>query len=323
MPIPTAQPTAPGRRLAGALIGAVLALAGCAGTLSLPPLTQEPTGAWLPGKVVWHDLLSEDAEAARAFYGDLFGWRFEAVDPGIGVPYYLARHDGRPVAGLVDARGFARRVNVSRWIGVISVEDVDAAARTATAAGGRVIGQPQPVGGRGRMAVIKDPAGGIVALVRTTGGDPPDRPPATGDWLWNELWTADLDASARFYRRLAPYRVETFTPDDDGAPYRYLAAAGVPRAGLVPRPAAAIPTTWLPYILVDDIDRTAARAAALGGRLLAGPIPHPVGGRVALLADPSGAGFLVQTRPVRETARHAPNRDSLTTDSPNLETWLR
>lgn len=291
------------RLAAAAVLLAALIVAGCGAPLRAPPLSSPPTDAWQPGKVVWHDLLSTDVAAAKAFYGGLFGWTFEPFATGGGAPYLIVRRHGRPIAGIVDASGFARRVNVSRWIGALSVADVDAAVTLARADGARLLGGPEDIVGRGRMALIQDPAGAIVALVRATGGDPGDRPPASDDWLWNELWTADVDAAARFYRRLAPYRLETFTPDDGASPYRYLAAAGVPRAGLVPRPVAAIPTAWFAYVLVDDIDRVAAEAAALGGRLLAGPIAHPVGGRVALLSDPSGAGFLVQTWPLKETAQ--------------------
>ena len=31
------------------------------------------------GRFVWHDLLTKDVSAARRFYGELFGWRFEDI----------------------------------------------------------------------------------------------------------------------------------------------------------------------------------------------------------------------------------------------------
>lgn len=34
--------------------------------------------SFAPGKFVWHELMTADAEAAKAFYGPLFGWAFEA-----------------------------------------------------------------------------------------------------------------------------------------------------------------------------------------------------------------------------------------------------
>ena len=43
---------------------------------------------------------------------------------------------------------------------------------------------------------------------------------------------------------------------------------------------------------VDDTDATAARAAELGGTVLAGPFDMPIGRR-AVLADPQGATFSI------------------------------
>ena len=37
----------------------------------------------LTGKVIWNDLITEDLDTARQFYGGLFGWTFENV-PGRG-----------------------------------------------------------------------------------------------------------------------------------------------------------------------------------------------------------------------------------------------
>src|SRR5215469_15543882 len=55
----------------------------------------------LVGKVVWNDLITQDLDVARRFYGELFGWTFEhATAPG-GQPYVLARSGRIFVAGLV------------------------------------------------------------------------------------------------------------------------------------------------------------------------------------------------------------------------------
>ena len=56
---------------------------------------------------------------------------------------------------------------------------------------------PRDIDDRGRLAVVGDPEGAIFGVVRTTGGDPPDRDPEVGDWLWNELWSDDEEAATR------------------------------------------------------------------------------------------------------------------------------
>jgi uncharacterized protein len=58
------------------------------------------------------------------------------------------------------------------------------------------------------------------------------------------------------------------------------------------------PPSWSVDFWVDDVDATAARAAALGGRVLAAPMDTPVGG-TSVLADPQGAPFSVSTVPAR------------------------
>ena len=43
-------------------------LAGCSRGATLPPLVEE-SGPQIPGKFVWHNLVTGDGEAARGFYG--------------------------------------------------------------------------------------------------------------------------------------------------------------------------------------------------------------------------------------------------------------
>jgi predicted enzyme related to lactoylglutathione lyase len=276
---------------------AVTLLAGCAGLdpARIPPIDASNTQP-SPGKVVWHDLLTTDPEAARRFYTGLFGWTFRDLDLGGGQTYVLIEHEGRGIGGLVDAREMARGtggLNVSRWVPVLSVPDMDVAMAAVLAAGGTVFQAPIDIPQRGSMAVIGDPEGAVVTLLEPRAGDPADRPAGPGDWLWNEIWTSDPDATLAFYRSLVP----AFTvgrADDAAEGYPYLSAGGVPRVGVLPKPVAEIADTWVSYIKVMDPAATAAAAERLGGRVLLPARPNPRGGEVAILNDPSGAGFLVQ-----------------------------
>ena len=54
---------------------------GC-GAAKHPAITETPSGAELPGKFVWHDLLTSDPAAAQRFYSALFGWEFRQSDSG-------------------------------------------------------------------------------------------------------------------------------------------------------------------------------------------------------------------------------------------------
>jgi predicted enzyme related to lactoylglutathione lyase len=274
----------------------VLALVGCAAVdpARIPPIDTAGSTERLPGKVVWHDLLTEDPEAARRFYGGLFGWTFRDVAIGGGQTYTVIEHRGRGIGGLVDGRGINRDTNVSRWIPVLSVADMDAAMGVVRAAGGTVFQPPVNIPQRGRVAVIGDPQGGVLTLLESADGDPADRTPQDGDWLWNEIWSSDPEATLSFYQRLVPEFSPATAGDGDGA-YRYLSSADKPRVGVLPKPVDGMPHTWVGYVRVADPAATAAAAERLGGAVLLAPRQNPIAGEVAILNDPTGAGFLVQT----------------------------
>ena len=58
-------------------------------------------------------------------------------------------------------------------------------------------------------------------------------------------------------------------------------------ASLEPRPD--IPPVWFAYVEVDDVDARVAKIAAAGGKVLKPPFDIPDVGRIAILADPTGA----------------------------------
>jgi predicted enzyme related to lactoylglutathione lyase len=271
-----------------------LTLGGCAGIdPARIPAIDAGADTRLPGKVVWHDLLSEDPAAAKRFYGGLFGWTFRDVDLGAGQTYSVIEHDGRAIGGIVDGRGINDANNVSRWIPVLSVADMSAAMSVVRAGGGTVFQAPVDIPTRGAMAVVADPQGAVLTLLESNAGDPADRPAADGDWLWNEIWSSDTDASIAFYERLVP---EFQLASARGGDYRYLQAEGRPRVGVLPKPVARIADTWVAYVKTSDPAAVAAAAERLGGEVLLPPRANPTGtGEVAILNDPSGAGFLVQT----------------------------
>jgi predicted enzyme related to lactoylglutathione lyase len=121
-----------------------LTLGGCAGIdPARIPAIDAGADTRLPGKVVWHDLLSEDPAAAKRFYGGLFGWTFRDVDLGAGQTYSVIEHDGRAIGGIVDGRGINDANNVSRWIPVLSVADMSAAMSVVRAGGGNRLPGPR------------------------------------------------------------------------------------------------------------------------------------------------------------------------------------
>jgi predicted enzyme related to lactoylglutathione lyase len=279
----------------------VLLAAGCtAVTVNLPPITETPTDERHTGKVVWRDLLTNTPEASRRFYGELFGWEFEEprlfVGVGSGDAYMLIRHNGELIGGMVDTNALGKTENISQWITTISVADIDAAVDRVAGAGGKVVNAPESIGDRGRMAVIEDSTGALFAMIQTKEGDPADSEPAQDGWLWDELWTSDVDSATGFYRAVIGFEYEDHGIENRD--YRVLRYADKPRAGVLKNPFENERPVWVNYIRVEDPASVTAKVEGLGGRVLVEAQERPIGGEVAFIAGPSGAGVALQTWPL-------------------------
>jgi predicted enzyme related to lactoylglutathione lyase len=240
----------------------------------------------LTGKVIWNDLITDDLDATRAFYGALFGWTFEHSS-GKGGRYVLARAGNTYVAGIVQVKSKNQASKVSRWLPYVSVENVDGAVSIASAAGAQIVVQPLDVS-FGRVAAIIDPEGAVLGLAHSRIGDPDDSTTAIGIGrvVWTELLANDPEAAARFYGNVVGYDVSTIPRR--GGQYTLLAHGGKSRAGLLKNPTDAKPV-WLTYFGVDDPVAAEGRVEALGGAVIAPASPRLREGTMALVTDPTGA----------------------------------
>jgi len=278
-----------------------LLVAGCAAVnVNLPPITDGATGERHNGKVVWRDLLTNTPNESQRFYGELFGWEFEEPGTvfGIGAAggYTLIRHDGRLIGGIVDTKVLGKRDNVSQWITNMSVTDIDAAVGRVVDAGGIVMAKPTAIGSRGQMAVVEDATGAVFAMIQTSEGDPPDHEPEYDGWLWDELWTSDVDKATEFYRGVIGFQHTDHDVEDRS--YRVLKMDDQPRAGVLENPFEGERPVWVNYLRVKDPSAVTARVEDLGGRVLVEPQDRAIGGEVAVIAGPSGAGVALQTWPL-------------------------
>ena len=55
-----------------------------------------------------------------------------------------------------------------------------------------------------------------------------------------------------------------------------------------------VPSNWMPYFGIGDVQAALGGVPELGGRLLAGPMQMPQGS-IAVFADPQGAVFALWT----------------------------
>jgi uncharacterized protein len=123
-----------------------------------------------PGAPCWTELNSRDPEAAKRFYGAVFGWSAKDEDMGGGESYTVWHAGEAAVVGLMDMRGRVPDEVPPHWLAYFAVANTDASLETIAEGGGEVAFGPidSPAG---RFAVVRDPWGAVFALVDEPGGD--------------------------------------------------------------------------------------------------------------------------------------------------------
>lgn len=258
-----------------------------------------------PGVPCWVNTLQPDVEAAKGFYGGVFGWEFEGPGPMPGGgEYYVARLRGRDVAGVASqpANGSG---GPSAWNTYIQVDTADEGAEKVKGAGGAVALEPFDTLPAGRMAVVADPAGATFCL-----WEPRERMGAQlvnepGAYAMSQLKTRDSERAKAFYGELFGWTTESF--DMGGGEFTMWRLPGY-EGGEPGQPVsrevigvmvpmddqfrAEVPPHWSVNFWHADADGAAAKAAELGGEVRVEPHDTP-GFRETVLVDPAGATFSV------------------------------
>jgi len=276
---------------------ALLVLAGMGGNAPLaagtpvawPPLGDVAMLQHHPGKMIWADLVTPDLAAAKRFYGGLFGWSFDTMQPG-AKDYALASMNGHPVGCLIQRPLPAGEHRQSAWLAFFAVQDVDSAGGIALQHGAKNLFGPKTFDGHGRQAVFADPEGAVFGMLASTTGDPADVLAAPGEWIWSALLAQDPAQDAAFYQGLFGYEVFTL-PGQGPTEHLILSSGDFARASVNTMPGAAprLHPHWLNFVRVVDTGAKAAKAEELGGRILVRPHVDRHGGMVAIIADPAGA----------------------------------
>ncbi len=119
--------------------------------------------------------------------------------------------------------------------------------------------------------------------------------PGPGEICWRELRSTDLPAALEFYTKLFGWTLEQskVTPME----YKEIVVDGTAAGGMMaideswgPEPP---PSHWATYIAVENADDTAEKITANGGSVRVPPFDAPGVGRMAMVADPSGADFAI------------------------------
>jgi uncharacterized protein len=116
------------------------------------------------GSIGWIDLTVPNAVELRDFYSAVVGWAPTPLEmDGYSDFLMQAPGTGAPQAGVCHARGQNAAIPPV-WLVYVIVADLDASLVECTARGGTILSGPRGAGGGARFAVIRDPAGAVLAL---------------------------------------------------------------------------------------------------------------------------------------------------------------
>ena len=121
------------------------------------------------GAVAWTDLTVKSASKVRDFYAGVVGWKVTEVPMGGYSDYGMTRPgDGEMVAGICHARG--ENANLPpQWLIYVNVDSLRTSLARCRKLGGEVLCPAREMMG-GRMAVVRDPAGAVMALYQPATG---------------------------------------------------------------------------------------------------------------------------------------------------------
>ncbi len=137
--------------------GAVLALWKSARG-DAPDAAQAAMGAFC-----WNELTTGDEIKALAFYERVFGYGHDTMDMGPMGSYYILKTGTTGRAGLMRTPAGGPP---PMWLPYVAVADVDACAARAATLGAQVMKPPQDIPGVGRFAILLDPLGAAIAVIK-------------------------------------------------------------------------------------------------------------------------------------------------------------
>jgi predicted enzyme related to lactoylglutathione lyase len=114
---------------------------------------------------------------------------------------------------------------------------------------------------------------------------------------WSELMTRDVPAALKYYESVCGWSFDNM-PMDTGD-YHIAKKGDRPMAGIMDMTGLPgleeVPAHWFTYLAVDDLDAAVSETTAQGGAIHRPPFAVPGVGRIAIIADPTGAAVGIMT----------------------------
>lgn len=122
------------------------------------------------GVFCWSEIATTDAERARPFYENVFGWTFKkSENTGDEMEYLEFSSSSTELDGgfyQMNPEMFGGEVPPAHIALYVAVDDVDASIVKTSELGGTVVFGPYDIPGTGRMALITDPTGATISMIQ-------------------------------------------------------------------------------------------------------------------------------------------------------------
>ena len=232
------------------------------------------------GQVLSRDLLTNDAKKAAEFYSALFGWKMVQKEKFISL-----EKEGQLMADVIEVDSKKQPI----WVPLFAYDKLDKAKEIILKNGGTVLRDVKQTEGIGDYLLLRDQENALFVLTNVDDNYVKPKFPQVNEWLWDEIWSFDVEGSQAFYTQLFDYEVEKF-------PSGYVLFTHKKEwlSGLLQNPFESSRTQWGSTIRVNDPIKTSEEAVRLGGKILVSGEALKGPKNEAILADPTGAVFIVQ-----------------------------
>ena len=120
----------------------------------------------MSGRVVHFEVPFDDADRARAFYAEAFGWQMNPVPEMSYTLVSTGPSDQGPPSepGFINGGMFQRGEPAAGPVVTVDVDDIDASLELIEKLGGSTVEAKQQVGDMGWSAYFRDPEGNLMGL---------------------------------------------------------------------------------------------------------------------------------------------------------------
>src|SRR5712691_402582 len=106
-----------------------------------------------------------------------------------------------------------------------------------------------------------------------------------------ELNTTDPVKAKAFYSKLLNWELEDMPMPGGGGAYTMIKVGEGTGGGILKHPVPGAPSTWLAYVLVDDVAAATKKAKSLGATVMKDVTEVMGMGSFSVIIDPTGAAF--------------------------------